>query len=76
MCFIASDAKSILNIMLGSPTFDNAIYYGFDLKGFFSVKSAYHLAISLNEPKEALVLDEFNMKKCWNAYGRLRSFLK
>lgn len=51
--FIPSDAGDILSIPLGLPSERDQIIWNAESKGFFSVKSAYHLTSNLLQAKES-----------------------
>lgn len=52
-CFIPQNVVDILNMPTGNKESKDEIIWHLDKKGFFNVKSAYHLAMTLNTQVEA-----------------------
>lgn len=70
--FTQRDVEDILNIPLGSPPPSDEIIWGQESKGCFTVKSAYHLAVSLDLEKMASCSNEHDSKMFWRKLWGLR----
>lgn len=70
--FSPLDAEDILNTALGNRLSKDEIIWSMDKKGIFSVKSAYHLAMSINNSSLASPSSISNGRKMWKCLWKTK----
>lgn len=71
--FLPCDVETILNMPKRNMTTEDEIIWGKDLKGIFTVKSAYHLATFKDSQLSASISDLSVSKRPWKSIWQLNS---
>lgn len=75
-CFSPSDQTDISNTLAGGANFKDDIIWNPDPKGIFSVKSAYHLAISIQRNHKVSTSFEGEPILMWMRFWNLKTIPK